>query len=161
VEAGLFEVLSQEDAEATLVDFVRTWHGEPAVAVNREDEAERGEALRSSHDYFRAWPRLVVQDQLLSPPERLSDGRIMFLVENQAVYSWATDGTAGDSRVWGRWNEEGAPWVEHGERLGRFHVQVAVNEAIWGASHAATAGWLPRSEAEQVIGHLAELPYAP
>jgi hypothetical protein len=54
------------------------------------------------------------QDQLVDPHDLTvdCDGRMIFYVENQGVYIWATDSRGEDPVLQGRFDAEGEPWIK-------------------------------------------------
>jgi hypothetical protein len=149
----------------TAVEFLRKWHGGESPASARADQDIPLFVPRPLREFYVAvqnWPDAVVQNRLLDPTElRLEDGRLLFYVENQAVYLWATSPSADDPPVWGRENVPDASWEKEGEQLSRFLVQLAVFEAVMGADVHASAAWLDPESLGRVLTDLVELPFAP
>ena len=113
---------------------------------------------------------LCRQNHLLGP-ERLEfeDNHLVFYLENQGVYLWATavgkkrDDSPGqpqlrlpfmgedpcpapkapdeESLVSGRFNRENTPWELRKRRLSEFLIQMCLFEAIMRAKHRACASW--------------------
>jgi hypothetical protein len=149
----------------TAAQFLREWHGEglPASARAAEDVPEFVPApLREFYVAVGNRPDAIVQNRLIDPSElRLQDGQLLFYVESQAVYLWATEPAAQDPPVWGRENVPDASWEEEGEPLSRFLVQVAVFETVMGADAHASAAWLDPENLTRVLAELVELHFAP
>lgn len=103
-------------------------------------------------------PDVVRQNQLVRPEElRIDDGKIVFLVENQAVCLWATEPDGEDPRVWYRNNEEGEPWLEEPERLSGFLIRAVLFEAIMQARFGASVAALPADEVQPILSRVASL----
>src|SRR5687767_1395075 len=98
----------------TAEQFLRAWHGGGSPASPRADEDVREfvpAPLREFYVAVRNRPDAIVQNRLIDPAElRLEDGQLLFYVENQAVYLWATAPSAHDPPVWGRENVPDASW---------------------------------------------------
>jgi hypothetical protein len=87
--AVLLDILTRVGPE-TVERFAYAWHGPPRAAASAADElADVPEPLRRFYGLADRWPRLVVQNLLVRPSERVED-RIVFYVENQGLCSWMT-----------------------------------------------------------------------
>jgi hypothetical protein len=145
-----------EAAERFLVD----WYGDRpesgASAVPSGLDAPP--ALRRLYELLARWPEAIVQNHVLTPPED-ADDRLVFSVENQGVYEWATAlGGDADATVWGR--EPGTTsWVQEEPRLSGFLIELLVFEAVMGSAHGATVAWLPSGRLPDVVRPLQPLPF--
>jgi hypothetical protein len=102
-----------------LDQLVAYWHGTCRNEDGYSEEDLQGSALP---DPLRWWYRrggrrakvLSHQNRLLDPHELTvdSDGRIIFYVENQGVYIWATDSRGEDPVVQRRFDAAGEPWIK-------------------------------------------------
>jgi hypothetical protein len=146
---------SGDAAEQFLVD----WYGEPEGGRGSAvTDSELPRPLRQLYVLASRWPRSIVQNQLVSPPRNV-DGRLVFYIENQGVYEWATEGVGDDkATVWGR-EPDGQPWMKEEPRLAPFTLQLLVFEAIMGASHGASVAWLPSERLPDAVGSLEALPH--
>jgi hypothetical protein len=139
------------------------WLGPPqddSVPVPDEVRDVVPRALREFYRLTSRWPGLFKQNELLGPNElSQAEGRIVFYVENQGVFAWATEAGGDDPRVWGRWNEPGEEWQPEEEPLSRFLVQAVLYEATVRAPFRATAAWLEPDELGRALEPLDPLPY--
>lgn len=87
------------------------------------------------------------------------DGKLVFAVENQGVYSWATDGDSDDPHVHGRF-EETDPWRREEPRLSTFLLQLTLLELLAGARHCAAHSCMAPSTFAAIAADLrtADLP---
>jgi hypothetical protein len=142
-----------------LTAFLERWHGTSLAELPAIMETTIGPPLlRKMLGIQAVVPDVVRHNQLVQPEElRLEDGKIVFLVENQAVCLWATETDGEDPRVWYRNNEEGEPWLEEPERLSGFLVQAVLFEAILHARFGASATALPADMVEAILSRVAPL----
>lgn len=134
--------------------FLTDWYGEPATPPGGTQAAD--DPLRHLHELAARWPEAIRQNRLLLPPES-RDGRLVFYVENQGVFEWATEPAAAENaRVWGREPDESA-WAEEEPRLAAFVVELLVFEAIMGSTHGASVAWLAPERASEALGPLEPL----
>jgi hypothetical protein len=109
--------------------------------------------------YYRVAGRLPTWNLHLVPPDELvvgDDGRVVFIVEEQGVYSFATLPSGEDPPVW--LYEDHVP-VELGERLSRFLLQYAVHEAV--GQRVGGWGWVRREHLSSLLALLPPLPLEP
>jgi len=139
--AALGESSGPAERRAALETFIGRWYGKKAPkAAGRRGAAPGPALLRWMDKVADAIPECFRHNELVSPEEReTEDGRVVFLVENQAVCLWATEPAGEDPRVWYRNNDEGEPWIEEAERLSGFLVQAVLFEAILGSRFGASA----------------------
>jgi hypothetical protein len=144
----------------TVRAFLEWWHGQPTRPPVRVEDGPLPEPIRVLASLAAVWPRAFAQNKLAAGPDLLRDqDRIVFYVENQGVYLWATDGIGRDPVVWGRFNDPGERWLAEREPLSRFLVQIVMFEAIMGAVHAASASWLSLAQLEAILEPLQQAPF--
>jgi hypothetical protein len=151
----LSNLLSGDNGAAEL--FLAGWHGDPVARpgdhLRAVRELELPPPLAELYELAAKWPQAIVQNQLLWPPHAVDD-RILFYVENQGVYEWATDG----ADVWGR-EADSEPWIEEEPTLVGFVLELFVFEAIFAASHGASIAWLTSERLSVVLAPLLQLPH--
>jgi hypothetical protein len=146
-----------------LEEFLSAWFGppldDPGPAPEGPYDIIPG-ALRKFYGLMSGWPGLFKQNELLGPNElSQAEGRIVFYVENQGVFAWATEPSGEDPPVWGRWNEPGEEWQREEEPLSRFLIQAVLFEATLQAPFRASAAWLEPDELARALDPLEPLPY--
>ena len=108
------------------------------------------------------WPRVMSQNRVLLPPElRTEDSKLVFYVENQSVYFWATSESGNDAPVWIRENRHVGRWELEAEPLSVFLLQLVLFEAAMGAPDVATAMDLPGPEMASIIRRMTKAPFGP
>ena len=144
----------------TFVSFIRAWRGEAGLSASELDGIRMPPLLRR---YLGIAGRLPSAFLHLKAPHdyasvALPDGRIVFIVEEQGVFSFATEPDGDDPPVW--IEHDDADWVREGERLGRFLLQHAIAEA---AATSPTCGWgrVAAAALPVVLDALPKLPLAP
>jgi hypothetical protein len=80
------------------------------------------------------------QNFLLQPDELelSSTGHLVFYVENQRVYEWATRPSGNDPPVWIRMSALRAEWEEQSSCLSQFLIEIALLEAMFAAPYGAS-----------------------
>jgi hypothetical protein len=168
---NLLETLRDPDA-AAVRRFLEEWHGprRPEYGLPPEDlPADLPSPLKDFYLFAGRWPHVVVQNHLAAPREvEQIDGHLVFYVENQDVFGWATSLEPADPPVWGTWDipawEVGdrtfqpEKWIREEEPLSRFLLQVVLFEAAFGASEGAAASWLDPKAQEQLVSRLVAVP---
>lgn len=145
---------------SSLDRFLERWYGPPSKAMGRRPEGVP-QPLAHWYEIAGCWTGPIVhQNELLDPSEFWQEGdRVVFYVENQSVWLWAFDSTMGpDPIVFDRENEDGRDWQSTTEALSEFLLQVAVFEAIWGATFGASAIDRPRADLDRVLEPLRPVP---
>jgi hypothetical protein len=141
----------------SLPRFLTRWYGPP----DRDSAPSDGDApppLRAWFDLTSRWSKpITTQNQVLREP-RMTDGKLVFWVENQSAWVWATDPTGADPPVYDRDNVEGGLWQPTGARLSTFLVHVAVFEAVMGAAYGASACWVSPATLAKILAPLRRLP---
>ncbi|WP_159050744.1 hypothetical protein [Streptomyces sp. IMTB 1903] len=123
--------------------FLRRWYGVVASQVD-DDVPEFSEIPAELVDWHRAIAevggRLVSQNRPipLAELDKASDGMMIFWVENQGAYYWATDVQATERVVSCR-GHESEPWRLTGETLENFLLHCTVSEVIGGSDSCFTA----------------------
>ena len=154
---SLVELL-REPSGGTVRAFLEHWHGAPTRVAEPELDDGLPEPLRAFAASARQWPAAICQNRFLDASDDLRDGdKRVFLVENQGVYLWATDGAGVDPVVWGRFNEPDERWQAEREPLSRFLLQVVLFEAVFGSDHGAAASWIALGELEAVLSPMKRL----
>jgi hypothetical protein len=153
----LLDILTRVGPE-TVERFAYAWHGPPQLAPAEVTSfSELPGPLSHFYGIANRWPRLLVQNELVDPPEREGD-KVMFYVENQGVCVWMTDLSSNDPPVWGSHDGEN---FEEGEPLSSFLVQVVIFEAVMGAQEGASTAALETAKLDSALGGLSPLPLAP
>jgi hypothetical protein len=92
----------------------------------------------------------------------LSEGKLVFYIENQSVDEWAVDpANDPDPVVWVRERTPEGPWRRERESLSRFLIEMVVFEAILGSEVAASCADVPPPQLDSVIARLELMPYRP
>lgn len=96
--------------------FLTEWHGQPQPEYGlRSEEIGRTVPvpLRDFYEFAGRWPNVIVQNSLAAPDElEQTDGLLVFCVENQGVYAWATELEGEDPPVWGTLDHQWLPEEE-------------------------------------------------
>ena len=71
------------------------------------------------------------------------------------------DWLADDQSVWGRENKLGTSWLQDAPSVSVFLVQMLVMSAALAGPHTANAAWLPKTDAQVVLGSLGQLDLPP
>jgi hypothetical protein len=142
--------------------FLTDWHHRPRPEYGlRSEEIGRTVPvpLRDFYELAGRWPNVVVQNSLAAPDElEHVDGLLVFYVENQGVYAWATEREGADPPVWGTWDLSSPEWLPEEEPLSRFLLQVVVFEATFGGPEGASAAWLSPEAQEELVSRLVPVP---
>ncbi|MBL9021671.1 MAG: hypothetical protein JNL21_05700 [Myxococcales bacterium] len=136
--ASLTKASTTGDRLAAMSVFVERWYG-PAMSAPLMSEL-LPRPLCALHE-ATAGHRVFVQNRLVSPEGLVpggEDGRLVFYVENQGVWTWATDPAGEDPPVYVRSNAPGAPWQKESDALAGFLIQVLLLEATFGAPFGAS-----------------------
>ena len=148
-----------EPGPESIRGFLTEWHGRPRPEYGlRSEEIGRPVPvpLRDFYELAGRWPNVVVQNELAAPDElKQTDGLLVFYVENQGVYAWATQLEGTDPPVWGTWDHD---WLPEEEPLSRFLLQVVVFEAAFGAPAGASVAWLSPEAREELVSRFVPLP---
>lgn len=149
------------DAHFDVVDeILRSWFALSPRRIGLDAEQVMPDSLREFYSRFGAvLPAVAWQNELL-PANRLAtaDGKLVFAVENQGVYSWAVDPSADRCSVWGRF-ENADPWKAEEPQLSLFLLQFVLLEAIFRAPYGAGAAWLGQAATAVLLDESTELPF--
>ncbi len=164
---SLAEPLSVQDRLSVLERLIAYWHGPCRPEDGYSDEELAGVALPLPLP-LRWWYHyggkrrgiLSGQNRLLAPAdlEDVDGGRLLFYVENQAVYLWATAQRGEDPAVWGKFNDGENSWVEEEVNLSGFLIQACVLEAIFSANYGASVSSAGQETLERVVAPLRPVP---
>jgi len=136
--------------------FLTRWYGEPgglAVPAPRHLPS----VLREWHELNSRWSGVTVHNHPIDP--EIEDGKLVFWVENQGGWEWATDSAGDDPPVYDRETSENpGPWVHTGEKLSEFLLHATVFEAVWGAQNAVCANALTLERVNEISDGLIEMP---
>ena len=129
--------------------FLRRWLGDPmpwyGIAEKKLAEVRLPRPLRRLYAIAGEWPGdnpfrslFAYQDRLV-PFELLAveEGKLVFLWENQGVWSCGTEAEGEDPPVWVRFDEE--PWRPLGTTLAPFLVTACLHEILLGARFTGAA----------------------
>lgn len=145
---------------SSVAQFLATWYGPadrpstvPAGAEALPPPLQAWYAAAGS--YTRP---VTFHNTVLAPDEvEEDDGKLVFWLEQQGVYEWATD-PGDDPRVYERQPIDGEPWHPSGVRLSEFLISVAVFEAVMGAEHTAHAAELTGDRRDALLAPMRALP---
>ena len=123
--------------------------------------------MRGYYEFAGRWPEAVAFNQLIAPGELTleDDRKLVFCAENQGVVIWATTPEGGDPPVYIKGSTMDDPlgsrgWVEEGEPLSRFLLQLVLFEAMIGAPFGGVALAQPEPGWSAVVAPLSPLPLA-
>ena len=138
--------------------FAFAWHGPPQqTGKSLERSPDVPPPLQLFYENARRWPDLIVQNDLLDPPERHGQ-RLLFYVENQGVCTWSTSIGGDDPPVWADHDGES---VTEDDPLSRFLIAIAILEAVIGSQVGASVSSLQRDQFSTGFGPLRKLPFSP
>lgn len=140
--------------------FLARWYGAPDRARTPVTRPDLPPALNAWYEATLAYSRAVTsQNRVLGPDEIVREGdKLVFWVENQHVYEWATGTGEDNPQVYERSTSVGEPWHLTGVRLTEFMVTVAVFEAIMTYEHAVYGGELTPDQLTAAVAPLRPLP---
>jgi hypothetical protein len=87
--------------------------------------------------------------------------RLVFHVETQGVYVWATEPQGEDPPVWGRINEEDEPWLLEVPTVSEFLITAALFGGPSDNDCGAFASWLGERGFQRIVPTLTPLPLTP
>lgn len=157
--AGLNAESGPGERWAALSSFLERWYGKtlsklPATST----KTKAPPLLQKMLAVHSLIPEIVEHNELVTADDLAEeDGKVVFLVENQAVCLWATEPEGADPRVWYRNNTEGEPWLEETERLSGFLIQTSLFEAILHARFGASATALPPDAVQPILERVTPL----
>jgi hypothetical protein len=159
------EDLSRPGPE-TLGTLLIDWFGprRPSYGIPQTDMKDvlLPSQLRAFYSLAGRWPGLFKQNRLLIPAQLRAEGdRLVFYVENQGVYLWATLPDGKDPPVWIQENAPGMPWEIEDGSLSYFLLQAVLFEAAIGAAEGARAVGLEMEFVRRVMEPLAHIELPP
>ena len=155
------------DRLAILQQLVEFWHG----PIRPEDGMSESEITSLPMPFpLRWWYRwagrrtaiMTGQNWLLMPRDfehryrmlRVQNGRLVFYVENQGVYEWATLQHGEDPPVFGRLEGRGR-WANEGITLSEHLILACLFEAVMcHAKYEASVTWLEKEKLRELIRHV-------
>jgi hypothetical protein len=152
------------DILQTLVEY---WH---AAVVVKDSYSERELYEFRMPGVLKRWylwagrrTEIMSGQNFLKEPRELkilSDGRLLFYVENQGCYSWATELNGDDPPVYGQ--ECGANvWQSLGYTLSEHLILACISEAVMCAPYGAWDVGLPETAMRRISEVIRPLPIAP
>jgi hypothetical protein len=162
----LYEKTTTEDRLEIFRVVAEYWHG----PIGPEDGISNEELTGKEMPYtLRWWYRLaggrkeIMSGQIfLLQPDRLemTDGLLLFYVENQWCYEWAMQPAADDPPVYGR-QDQSKPWALEGMVLSEFLIEVCLFEAVMcHARYGASASWIEADTVAEIAKTIRPLPIA-
>src|SRR5215471_3575169 len=159
-----------EDRFEVLQELVRYWHGpiEPQDGIKQEELDGVRLPLPLRRWYCWAGNReeiLSGQNFLFSPKGdlhgfrklRVEHDHLLFYIENQGVYQWATLPEGDDPPVFGRY-DDGEAWRPEGIALSEHLIIACLFEAILCHSpYGASTAWLKEDKLQQIVGQTPHL----
>ena len=148
-----------------LAELTAYWYGPPAPTDGlTEAELQEHSLPLPLRWWFARYGRRrdILQCPNSIPPldalEADDDGRMVFYIEEQAVYLWATTSEGDDPPVWIRENEDDTDWEPEAETLSGFLLQAFLLDGIFNAPYGASASWLDMATVERLTDALPPLP---
>jgi hypothetical protein len=156
---------SAEDRFNVLQQLVRYWHGPIEPEDGMKQEELKGFRLPRPLVRWYEWAGnreeiMSGQNFLFAPREdcyefrklRIEDNRLLFYIENQAVYQWATLPEGDDPPVFGHHNDSDS-WQPEGITLTEHLIAACLVEAILcHSAFYACAAWLKEEKLNQIVG---------
>jgi hypothetical protein len=156
----LREPTSVEDRLDILREVVNYWHGPIGLEDGLPDRDLDGLRIPEPLRWWYLWAGrrteiLSGQNRLLGPSElRTKDDRLVFYVENQWCYEWATPFEGDDPPIFGR-SESTDPWEPESMTLSEHLILACLFEAIMCRSpYGASTSWLKSSIVEEIAGQI-------
>ena len=157
---------------AILRSLVEFWYGpiSPNDGMSGDELSGHRLPLPLRWWYERAGRRKNImsgQNYLLAPARigELSDGLpedlIVFYVENQGVYEWATNVDGEDPLILGRFRGGDEDWTNEGMPLSEFLIGAFAFEALGSAKYGAATAWVPGDVLDRLSAGLPKLPLRP
>ena len=148
----------------SLASFLTRWYGPadmPDAAMYDDPRLPR--PLQTWFSTVARWSTPVTTQNTVLDSQRmyLNAGKVVFWVENQAVWLWGIDpGTdEEDPAVYDR-ESRGRGWQPTGVNLSTFLLHVAVFEAIWMARHGAGTACIAPTRLASVLAPMTPIPGA-
>lgn len=103
-------------------------------------------------------PNHLPELEQLEPEE---GGKLVFLIETQGVWLWATEAEGDDPPVWGRMNEEDEPWVQVSTSLSEFLLATTLYQSMrQSLYHSGNHSVIFRPEMDRIMSALPPYPLA-
>lgn len=150
-----------------LKNFLIEWYGafDPAHGINLESmhDLHLPKPLKALHAFAGNRDQVVRSQNRLIRPSKLDlkEEKLIFYVENQWVYLWATEKDKENPRVFGKLNKEEEQWQEESEPLSGFLFEICLFEAIMGLTFGASASYLQPNELKEILSLWQPIPYGP
>jgi hypothetical protein len=143
--------------------FLTRWYGNPDRPISTDHRAaiKMPPPLRVWHEVTSQWSSNVATfNQPLNPHElEIEDGKLLFWVENQGCWTWATAMDGDDPIVFDRQpSSDPEPWQPTGEILSEFLLHATVFEAITGSPNQMYTEHITEDVLSQIISDLQPLP---
>jgi hypothetical protein len=166
VDAALLRLAgatTAEDRFEILRRLVEYWHGPVEAEDGMKQEELSGFQLPLPLLWWYRWAGnrkeiMSGQNHLLLPKElQVVDNRLLFYVENQGVYHWATMPEGNDPPVFGRYSDCDS-WQLEGIRLSEHLILACLFEAIvCHSSYGASTAWLEKDKFSEIVQHIPPL----
>ncbi|QDT82430.1 hypothetical protein [Gimesia chilikensis] len=152
------------DILKTLVEY---WHGaiqaEDALTENELSEIAMPAALKKWYLWAGKRKSIMSGQNHFFDPSRLHKhgNHLVFHLENQGCFEWATAVEEEDPPVFGR-EDELDPWQPQNLRLSEHLIQTCLFEAITcHAKYSATVAWLEETKVAFFREHIPKIPISP
>ncbi len=135
--------------QSCLESFISRWQGprKPwfGIAAEKMESVRLPQPLRWFYAFAGEWPGRYYWDTLFGNADCLlgfeslyaRDGKLVFVVENQAVWELATEREGDDPPVWAATRDN--PWQMLCSSLTRFLVTFILHETVFGGLNFATS----------------------
>jgi hypothetical protein len=134
-----------EDRLSVLRRLVEYWHGpiRPADGFSEDDlqHVRMPDVLKLWYRWAGRRKEIMSGQNFLRDPDELKltpDGRLVFYVENQGCYYWATGADGDDPPVFGR-ESESDPWEPENKSLSEHLIIACIFEAVM--CHSPYGAW--------------------
>jgi hypothetical protein len=172
--ARLQQPIGVHDRLAVLQQLVEFWHG----AIRPEDGMSDAEMTSLPMPFpLRWWYRwagrraeIMSRQNILFVPRdfqnkynmlQVTNGRLLFYVENLGVYQWSTLQRGDDPPVFGRYEGRGR-WANEGVTLSEHLILMCLFEAVMCyAKYQASIGWLEEHQLHPIIRQIPQLAIGP
>jgi hypothetical protein len=135
--------------QSRLEAFIDRWHGyrKPwfGIAAEKIEQAQLPQPLAWLYGFAGEWQSRHYWDTLLGNQDRLilfedlciSDGKLVFICENQGVWQVGTETSGEDPPVWASIDD--GPWQLLDDSLTRFLVTFVLHETVFGCQHLGSS----------------------
>jgi hypothetical protein len=133
--------------QSRLEAFIDRWHGDRkpwfGIAAEKIEQTRLPKPLAWLYGYAGEWHGQHYWDTLLGNQDCLvlfeelsiSDGKLVFIHENQGVWQVGADSSGDDPAAWVRIDD--GPWQPLDHSLTRFLVTFVLHETVFGCKHVA------------------------